>query len=187
MKYEDVKSPEELLLFMSENISYGVATDDGKVYSGADGDLFQEACRTKWKLCSPERVIKTGYGHCFDDTELERAWFVKNGYECKTLFIWFCMDHENPYFMHTYLVYKDENKWKYFEYSDSDNRGIYTFDSYDDAISFQRNKFIDYNSKMNPVGEDELKCLEIYEYDRPKYGINNEEFITYIMKCGRKL
>ncbi len=184
MKYEDIKTPEELAEFMNNNINYGFVDDNGKVYDSSNEEEFEEGCKTKWKLSSPKRLIEVGYGNCFDQVELERDWFTRNGYEVKTYFILFELDYENTYSMHTYLVYKDKDGYFYFEHSDATNRGIYKFNSYNSAIKYQKNNHIEYNKRFNPVGDDELKKLHIYEYEKPKYGSSNYEFIDFILDEG---
>lgn len=183
--YKDIKSPKELLEFISKHINYGFVDDDNKIYDCNNIDEFENGCKTKWKLSSPKRLIDVGYGHCFDQVELERNWFINNGYEVKTFYIWFELPYDNEYTTHTYLVYKDREKYYYFEHSDSNNRGIYEFNSYEDAVRYQKNKHIEYNKIFNKVGEKELKSIAIYEYEKPKYGLSFNEFIENILDNGK--
>ena len=141
-EFERVKTPEELMDFMNKYITYGLVVD-GKAYTGADEDKFEEACKNKWRLAIDDELVSLGYGHCFDQVELERYWFKSHGYEVRTFFIWFQLDYPNTYSMHTYLVYQDGGLWKWFEHSDYHNRGIYTFKTLDKAVSYQRNKHIE--------------------------------------------
>lgn len=182
MQYDEVKTPEELLDYMNTAINYGFVDDDGNVYMDSNNEEFQKGCRLKWKLSSPSRLIKVKYGHCWDQVELERDWFSKHGYECKTFYIWFELPYQNSYSTHTYLVFRDNDKWYYFEHSDFKHRGIYTFDTLKEAICFQREKHIEMNAA---IGEDELKFLKIYEYDTPVYGCNMNDFIDYILENGK--
>ena len=71
-------------------------------------------------------MLKYKIGHCWDQVELERAWFKKHNYEYKTLFIYFESDLA-PYICHTYLVYNDKknNTWNWFEHADENNKGIH--------------------------------------------------------------
>lgn len=168
---------------MDMNTKYGFVDNDGTIYTGNDLE-FQIACRTKWRLSSPEHLLEVGYGHCWDQVELERDWFYKHGYQFKTLFICFELPYDNSYSTHTYLVYKENDKWHYFEHSDFNNRGIHTFDILEDAIAFQRKKHIESNQKRNPVGKYEVECLHIYEYDNCKYGFTMKEFMDYVFEKG---
>ncbi len=187
MKYEEINTPMQLLDFMNDNIKYGFVDDNKKVYGGSNEDEFENGCRTKWKLSNPDRLLNVKYGHCWDQVELERDWFLKHGYNFKTLYIWFELPYDNTYSTHTYLVFEDNNKWYYFENSDSKNRGIYSFNSYEDAISYQLKKHIESNSKRNPVGDDEISSIKIYEYDKPQYGCNMDEFINHVLENGKEI
>lgn len=185
MKDEKINTPEELMAYMNENILYGFVDSKGKIYTPSDEKKFQNGCRNIWKLSSPERLKKVRYGHCWDQVEFEREWFLNHGYECKTFYIWFELDYDNPYSTHTYLIYKEDGKYKLFEHSDYQNRGIYEFDCYIEAVNYQKQKFIEYNK--NQIKENEMKHLTIYEYNRPKYNISMSEFIDYIMENGTKI
>ncbi len=187
MEYIDVKTPEQLLKYMEENIKYGFVDYNRNVYIPRNNNKFQEACKTKWRLSSPNRLIDVKYGHCFDQVELERDWFEKHGYHFKTLYIWFEFPYNNSYSTHTYLVFKDGGRYYYFEHSDFNNRGIHEFASYEDAINYQREKHIEINKQRNYVGEEELKNIHIYEYDKPLYGCTKTEFIDYILSNAREV
>lgn len=188
LEYENIKSPEELLLFMKSNIKYGFTDDDGNIYSTLTQDssiVFQNACRTKWKLSSPNRLLNQGYGHCWDQVELERYWFKNNNYEFKTIFIWFLLNYDNSYTTHTFLVYKDKDgKWCWFEHSDYKNRGIHKFDSYEECIKYQAKRHIDFNMECgNEINKDILNCLRIYEYQQPRFGWNMSDFLNNIFNA----
>lgn len=187
MKYEDVKTPEQLLKYMNENIRYGFIDDNEKEYGLCNIEQSQKNSKKKWKLSSPERLIKVKYGQCLDQVELERKWFEKHGYKIKTLFIWFELPYDNTYSIHAYLIFEDSGKYYYFEHANSNNRGIYEFSTYKDAINYQRKKHIENNKQRNHVGDKELKCLYIYEYDRPVYGCTLKEFIDYILLNAKRI
>jgi len=180
MKYEEVQTPRELLKFMNENIKYGLVTKEGKIYDDGTKEEWKEACLNFWRLSSPEELIKNGYGHCWDQVELERDWFLKHDYECKTFYIWVELPYNNPYYTHTYLVYKDQDKWCYFEHPDSEQRGIHEFDSLEEAVEYQKNIHISRNRRRG-LTDEELQNLKIYEYSVPKFGCNFYEFIDHIL------
>lgn len=136
---------------------------------------------------NPERLMKVKYGHCWDQVELERYWFSNNGYKFKTFYIWFELPYDNSYSTHTYLVFENNQKYYYFEHSDYNNRGIYEFDSYEDAINYQKEKHIEANKERNSIDDEILKHLHIYEYDKPKYGCTMSEFIDYILENAKEV
>lgn len=183
--YKKINTPEELLEFMNKNIEYGIYGTDNKIYTPGteeENNQFQYACVNLYELSDSKKLLKCGYGHCWDQVELERDWFSKQGYEFKTFYIMFVLDYDNSYATHTYLIYRKENKYYYFENADYKNRGIYEFNSYEEAIRYQREKHIEYNKEIgNKIDEEILKSLKIYEYKKPKPGLTMQEFINYVL------
>lgn len=183
MNYEDIKTPYELLEFMKKNINYGFVDEDEKIYSPEiDEQEFESAVINKWKLSNIKHLLKYGYGHCWDCVELERDWFNKHNFIYKTFYIWFELPYSNEFSTHTYLIFEDNNKFYYFEYSDFNNRGIHEFNSLESLIEYQKEKFIKYNRNYGQIDEDTLKHLHIYEYDKPNIGCTFDEFIDHILK-----
>jgi len=172
---------------MNEFIKYGFVDESGKEYGSWNNQELQEGSRMKWHLSSPERLIKVGYGHCFDQVELERDWFKTHNYNFKTFYIMFVLPYENSYSTHTYLVYENGGKYYYFEHSDFNNRGIHEFFSYDDAINFHKEKHIEQNKERNPINEEIINYLHIYEYDKPIYGCTMSEFIDSILENAKEI
>ena len=186
-KYNKINTPEQLLEFM-DNIEYGMKDEEGNIYKW-DMDNFQEACQTKWKFKKGIDIVKLGYGHCWDQVEIERDWFIKHNYEFKTLFIMFENDLA-PYICHTYLVYKEQekNKWSWFEHADENNKGIHQFDTIEEAISAQKKAHIKLNKSMGlPINNKIIDTIHIYEYTPPKLGSSNQEFIDNILNHGKEI
>ena len=119
---DDIKNPEELLNFMSNKINYG--------YLGKNDDNFNLDWYEQYILENKDDILNNLYGNCWDQVELERDWFLKNGYEIKTIFEMVKLDYDNIYPSHSFLVYKDNNCWFWFENSDFNNRGIHKFNSF---------------------------------------------------------
>lgn len=184
MEYELLKTPEDLLKFM-DCINYGFVDADGVKYGTFDEDAFEENVLIKWKLSSPERLLDVKYGHCFDQVELERDWFTKHNYNFKTYYIMFLFDYPNEYTTHTFLIYEQNNKWWIFEHSDGFERGIVAFHSLDDALKYKMERHIEHNKRYNKVGLEEIKCLHVYEYDKPLYGATFREFIDNILEHSK--
>ena len=181
MDYEKINTPDELYKFMSDNINYGLLGKDNIEYFPLDNKKFQFACQNEWILSSPKRLLECKLGHCWDQVELERDWFKSHNYNFKTIFIWFLFEEENSYPTHTYLIYQDKDKWNWFEHADYNNRGIHEFNNKHDAIVGQLKKYIEYVKEFNPVNEEVLKHLHIYEYNIPNYGCDMSEFIEHII------
>lgn len=184
MRYEEVKSPEELLRFM-DIINYGFVDSEGKKYGSFDEEEFEKNVLTKWRLSSVDSLIEVCYGHCFDQVELERDWFSKHGFKFKTYYMMFLFDYPNEYSTHTFLIYEQNSKWWIFEHSDYLERGILEFNSLEEALRYKMNRHIDYNRKYNKVAHDEIKHLKVYEYGKPMTGSTFKEFIDNILDNGR--
>ena len=69
----------------------------------------------------------------------------------------------------------------------SDNRGIYEFETEEEAINYQREKHIMSNKKTNLIDKKILSCLHVYEYDKPIYGCTMNEFIDNILKTAKEV
>lgn len=181
MKYEDIKTPFELLDCM-DDIEYGFQDDEGNKYGSWDEEQFEKNVVTKWKLSSPERLLKVKIGHCFDQVELERDWFSKNNYNFRTYYIMFLFDEPNDYSTHTFLIYEEDGKWKIFEHSDYFNRGIHEFLSLEEALKYEMNHQIQMNRKYNKIDREVIKHLHVFEYSKPEYEINFYAFIDRILE-----
>lgn len=186
MEYEEVKNPRELLEFMN-NIEYGFVDNNGNKYGSWNEDEFEKNVLTKWRLSSPENLIKVNYGHCFDQVELERDWFTKNNYNFKTYYMMFQFDYPNDYSTHTFLVYEENNKWYIFEHSDYFERGIKEFNTLEESLKYKLLKHVEYNRKYNKIGKEELAHLHLYEYKQPPYNIDFNEFIDNILENGKDI
>lgn len=184
MKYEEIRTPKELLEFM-DSIEYGFVDEDNHKYGSWNEEEFENNVTTKWHLSSPERLIKVGYGHCFDQVELERDWFTKHNYKFNTYYIMFLFDHPNDYSTHTFLIYEENNKWYLFEHSDFFDRGIHEFTSLNEALLYKMNRHIEYNRKYNKVEEEEISHLHIFEYAKPLINSTFTEFIDNIIESGK--
>lgn len=184
MKYDEVETPSQLLDFMNDHIMYGFKGTDEELYTEDDSENFKFGEETAWKLSSPSKVLEDGYGICWDQVEFERQWFVEHDFVVKTLFMWFELDHENPYTTHTFLIYEEENKYCLFEHADCQNRGIKKFDSYKDALYYQIENHLKSNKKIAPMTKDIVECLHIYEYQKPPFEINKYDFIDFILDTG---
>jgi hypothetical protein len=174
--FESIKTPQELLDFMGKNIDYGfVGRNDRKKYIGGfEGkDMDRE-----YFLQNPEEVIKSGVGTCWDTTELERNWFVKHGYECKAIFLFFAKEAFGHLPTHTLLAYKQEDTWVWFEYSFGVHRGIHEYDSFEDLVVDVRKKQFEYAHEFCGATDEDEKYLRDFEFETPRYGCTAQEFIA---------
>lgn len=86
---DKINSPYESLNIMSKNIIYGYLGKSGRVYHWDDAD-FDDEWFDDYILQSKEDILRTLFGNCWDQVELERYWLDKNNYEInKIIFIEF--------------------------------------------------------------------------------------------------
>jgi hypothetical protein len=179
--FENIKTPQELLTFMNENIEYGyIGKSNQKIYSwkyeNTDMDFNKE-----YFLQSPEELIESGYGVCWDSAELERNWFEKNNFDFKVFFMIFTKEYDNDLPTHTFLAYKEKDKWFWFEQSFGAYRGIHEYDSLKDLTSDVKKKHFDYAIKHRGATIQDEKDLMMCEFKKPRYGSSPQEFVDQAM------
>ena len=127
-------------------------------------------------LQSPEEVLKNKIGICWDQVELERYLFEKEKINFNTYFIEYFNNQNNP--AHTFLIYKGNNKYYWFEHSYKLFRGIHEYNSELEALKDIKEKFIknELNNNYDPMN------LYIYKYNKPKYNISCLEFYKHCEK-----
>lgn len=180
---KEIKTPKELLDYMSNNIKYGYLGKNGKVYHFGDKN-FNENWYNEYVLQSETMLEKTGYGNCFDQVELERSWFIDNGYEIKSFFEIVSLEYKNDYPSHSFLVYKDGNSWCWFENADFDNMGIHSFSSLDELLDYQYKKYLELLKKYN-ISKEEIDKIIITEFDKPLSNISASEYLNYVSNSKR--
>ena len=178
-EFNNISSPEELLEFM-DCISYGFVSKTGKKYYDNDlegwNNWFEECC-----VQNGEDVLKSRVGTCWDQVELERLWFDKNNYKFKTIFSWFEHGRNDDMPTHTFLIYESNNKYYWFEHSFEMYKGIYEFDSEEDAIEYVKDKQFEYALMNNECAkENDRDYLVCYEYNKPMDHLNVKDYLEYV-------
>lgn len=180
-KFEKIKTPEELLSFMKNNIKYGfIGEKDGKIYS-PEQEGWGKGGSPAQRLQSPEEILGSGYGICWEQVELEKQWFAKNNFEFKTFLLMFGKDvsQKNP--AHTLLAYKKDNNWYWFENTLDSHNGIHKFDSLDDLVGHVKAILIN-NALNSGSTENDVEKHKVYDYNVPAYGCNTDEFISQVIR-----
>lgn len=149
-------------------IEYGWVDKNGNIYNEVN-DLFSD----NYVLESPDEVLKNKVGVCFDQVELERKLFADENINFSTYFIVHYNDDNLP--SHTFLIYKDNNKYYWFENSWIRYKGIHEYSSVNDALIDIKEKFVEseIDTDYNPYN------LCIYKYNKPKYGISSLQFYNH--------
>lgn len=172
---DNIKTPIELLNFMS-NINYGYLGKDGHIYHY---DSFDSNFYNMYILENSTELLNNLCGNCFDQVEFEREWFLKNKYEIKTIFEMVKLDYDNIYPTHSFLAYKDNDYWYWFENADFNNRGIHKFTTLDDLINYQYSKYVDFLKTFN-ISNEEIKKIVIMEFDKPKEHISFSKYLEHV-------
>jgi hypothetical protein len=181
--FNKINTVEELYNFLDNNISYGYLGNSGRIYHFDDAD-FNDNWKEEYILEDKDDLLRTGYGNCWDQVELERAWFRKHNYEYKTIFEMVLLDYDNNYPSHTFLIYKDGDNWYWFEHADFDNRGIHKYISIEELINDQYSKYLDLLKKNN-ITNEEISKIILTEYDEPNKNVNSEEFLEHVINSKR--
>lgn len=179
MDFDKINSPQELLNFMSNNIKYGFVGKNGKKYTNQDSEDWNdwyEQCLVQ----TGDQVLNTKVGTCWDQVELERLWFENHNYEIKTIFIWFEINYENDYPTHTFLLYKKNNKWYWFENSFESCRGIHEFNTIEEAVEYVKTKQFEYAISIGVAKQEDKELIKDYEYFKLVSPLNVDEYINRV-------
>ena len=152
---KNIHTPVQLMEYLDENIEYGVIDKNGNKFTDSSSEKFQFVCNNEWFLRPVQQILLDKIGHCYDQVEIE-----------------------NSGFSHTYLLFKENNQWKLFEHSDYYNRGIFSFNSLNEAIIFQAKNQIKTAEKC--VKPEKRYSVCIKEYSKPKTNLNMTEFLEFI-------
>ena len=155
---KDVDSPEDLLAWMEENITYELANDE----YGAENDPPTKTA---------EEVLATGTGHCAEQSYLEKKVLDELGYETQLIFVKENNskdDYGADGSAHVFLTYQDDDeKYFWFEHSMEHAKGIHKFNSFGELLQDVAAKWWRYDENSD--------ILEVRFLDKPITGVNNWE------------
>lgn len=177
--FEGIKTPEELLAYISANISYGyIGKNNRRTYTPEDSD-FDSAFSKEYYLQTPEEFLTSKHGVCWDSAELARHWFSQKNHEFKMFFMTFVKSRIR--LTHTFLAYKKADSWCWFESTIPNNKGIYQFSNLNDLIDAAKKNQMTYAIKYRGATEEDLNDLKVCEYEKPVCGCSYHEFIMNIV------
>lgn len=151
-----------------EGIEYGWMDLEKNTHVNQDKGFKKNYC-----LSSPEEVVANSLGTCFDIVELERTYFKNIGIKFNTFFMIYY--ESKKMFTHTFIVYEENEKFYWFEYSWSNNKGIHEYMSLYDLLTDVRSKF----KKNNNLKFMDMDYLCIYKYKKPKYHIGLKDLYKH--------
>lgn len=169
-----ITTPEELNKYM-DCIEYGfMSKKDGRIDSKHKKFDDEKYFYKEYYLQSPGELLESKLGVCWDQTELERAWFNEKGINNTIIYIEILDDKDIP--SHTFLVYETEKDFRWFEHSWDAFKGIHAFTKLRDLISTvitNHQKFN--NDTTSPVN---IRLLS----KAPSFHISCDEFMEYARK-----
>lgn len=158
---------QEIMRQMNQ-IKYGWKDKNGNIHYDVN-DTFSD----NYVLETPDEVLNNKVGVCWDQVELERTLFEKENVIFNTYFIVHYDNNKCP--THTFLIYKDNNSYYWYEHSWEKFRGIHSYKTEEEALKDVKNKFIKY--ELNNDYNNSNLC--IYKYNKPKSGINCFQFYKH--------
>lgn len=173
----------ESLYNFCQNIDYGWIDHNGNKHHGINNS-------SEYFLQSPVELLENQIGICWDQTELQRAWFASQGIPTATYFLYYYLSDDNcP--SHSILTFMQNGKPHWFEPMFKNTKvyytGIHSYDSLEQLLADFRTVFIRNGQASGILPTDfHLKNIELYRYDRPTYGISGNEFYNHC-RTGDKI
>jgi hypothetical protein len=180
-EFERITGPEELLSFMKEKINYGFVGKNKKVYAH-DNEKMNTDFEAEYYLQSPEELLESGQGVCWDSVELERRWFLEHSFKPEVYFMMYAKEGGTDLPTHTFLVFEKDNKWHWFEHSFGDQRGIHEYASRGELLDDVKKKHHDYAVQNRGATNEDFARLRVMAYEKPDFGSSPQEFISNIFK-----
>ena len=170
MKIEDIKSPQDILEFMKQNIRYGWLDINGEEHIG-DMKNFRKLYRTS----SIEETLKHGIGTCIEQVNLMSHLLttlnIPNKMFCTRIYeIENFNDLEAEEHLHCFVLYYINNKVYQIEHPNWKKVGIYEFTSEEQAIKEINDYYVNLSKgKSRPVTqfyevEPNLSFKQFYMY-----------------------
>lgn len=156
------------IMNMMQKIEYGWIDKNNNKHYNVD-----KTFSINYKLQSPQELIKNQIGVCWDQVELERYYFKGNICNVKTYFLVHYDNDTCP--THTFLTFKKNNKYYWFEHSWEIFKGIHEYTTIKELLLDIINKFITYELNNN-YNENNLI---LREYTKPKFNISVIEFYKH--------
>lgn len=167
----NVSTVQNLMRYFESNMKYGF-TYRGKVFTDLQPD-FQKNMDKYYKLRIGEDFIKNKYGVCWDFCELEREFFISKNINHECFFIESFINREKGGPTHTFALFEENGKWFWFEYAWLYKRGIWEFNSKEEAL---RSILEDFKTFF----DRKLADVRLYKIERITKRLDSFEFVE---KC----
>jgi len=161
------------LYFMQNPEEYWTTTFHADPENNPD---FQADMDRLYKLRLGEDFIKNKYGVCWDFCELEREFFEGAGIEHECYYVEAFEDRHEGGPTHTFALFKEDAKWKWFEYSWGLYMGIWEYESKEKALADIVEKFRVCSNDANPEN------LKLFKTNKIKNRLDTFKFVEHCYK-----
>lgn len=134
-----IKNDKELMDYMTKNILYGWIDKDKIATENSIKGSFNLS-----RTASINDILKLKVGTCADQAKLIHHWFSSVGIESKI----FCYrafiekEGKEKIVMHCFVLFHYQENWYHFEQANSSVRGVYKYNSLEEAIEESADKFL---------------------------------------------
>lgn len=179
LNYKDIKSICDLQAKLDElKIKCGYKANDGTIYQ--ENEIVDEVWTNNYILQTPEEILKSKVGVCWDFVEIYRKWAKENKIDYKTFFIEYnptLIPNAWDYATHTILVYKLNDKIFWFNNAYQFPPKLNEYDNMEELIDDFVGKHA--NSSSKALNEVEKYYLDVYQYDGPSFGLGPIEYVSF--------
>ena len=161
------------IMELMNSIEYGFKDEDGNNIINTNLQKWDDEFENFYYLQTPEELMQSQCGVCWDQVELERKLFSENDIIVKTYFIYMADEDMLP--SHTFLTFERDGKSYWFEHSWGKYRGIH---EYINKECLLKDIIIKFRNDHPEVKKD--ADLYLYEYQKPKDHISCNDFYKYI-------
>ncbi len=161
------------ILKRMDNIKYGFTDLNGNIYE-PNKKNYREVFPTEYRLKRNDELLKTNYGVCWDQVELERYMLEKEGIECSSYGIVCYDDNLDP--THTFIVVNDDKKYYWVDHAWQIYSGINEYDTLLELLQDVKEKFITMLREDNVFSDS----IFMYQYDKPRESYDCIGFYHYL-------
>lgn len=156
-----------------EKIEYGFRDENNDNILDVYPQKWENDFQNFYFLQTPDELLKSKCGVCWDQVELERKLFSDINMETKSYFIYIVDKDMLP--SHTFITYECDDKYYWFEHSWGVYAGIHEYNKFSELLDDIESKFIESHPEVNKGS-----LLYIYEYKKPIDHIKCDDFYKYI-------
>ena len=156
-----------------KDIEYGWIDKNGNKYIN---HIVKNKFVTDYFLQKPSEVWQNHIGICWDQVEVEREFFKKQNIPFVSILILYNDGVKFP--NHTFIIFKLDNEYGWLENTYTNvKEEVRYYSTLKEALEDVKNEFIHEND-LQIIGDQ----LYFFAYDKPKAGLNYEEFAKHCQK-----